>query len=348
MLNRGGSEKLPLFYIMISQKIQPGEERLNMKKTISTSGLKILLLCLLSFVLIIGCKKVEEPEVTRQDTHSKKVIVRVDGTPVYEGDIIRRISAGHGDIDSLKANPDRWRRMFEAATETEILDELLVKEALSEGIEASQEDVDSSLKRTREMLGEDGFQQMLKNRDASEQEYREFLKERDLIKKYKAKLFENIDIDDETLQTYFEGHKQNFRVPDTVRLEIVDLDDDDAEAFYEKIKNNGELEQTVKEFSSEDRNLTFRRTKWIPYTAIPADIKELVESGKVGDIIRPAQVDREVQIIKILDKREAYTPAFEEVKDQLRSSILTNKQQKVLNDWYEKAKQKVNIEYVRQ
>lgn len=319
-----------------------------MKRTISTLCLNMLSLCILPFVLIIGCKKTEEPEVARQDIHSKKVIVRIDNAPIYEGAIIRRIKAGHRDIDTLTASPDKWQRIFKAATETEILDHLLLKEGLSKGINATQEEINDPLNRTKEMLGQAQFEQMLKDRGASEKEYRDFLEERLIIKKYRDRLFENITFDDERLEQYYEGHKESFKRPESIRLEVLTFEDfDGSGVISERVQSGEDMEKLAGEFSSDERKITYSKTRWIPYSGIPEDVRDLIKSGETGDIIKPAQVDTRIHIYKILEKRSEYIPPFEEVREELRNSFMRREQQKIIDDWYEAAKEKVTIEYIQ-
>jgi parvulin-like peptidyl-prolyl isomerase len=301
-------------------------------------------LCLFFVILMLSCTSSRE-EIG--ESH-KKIIARVDGEPVFESDVIRRIKVSHREVDQSKVGQERWQRMLDEATETEIIEKLLLKEALSKGIETDKEEVDSFFNSTREMLGEEGFQQMLKKRSSTKQEYREYLKERNLIKKYKEKLFKNLTVDDKTLETYFERHRESFKKPESVSLEVVTVDSaETADKIFEKAKKDKDLEKLAAEYSTDDKRVIFRRTKLVPYEAIPLDMKLLIKEAEVGDIVKPAHVGQQVKIYKILDKRSEYLQTFEEVKEDLRESFLIGRRQKVIDDWYEAAKKKVTIEYVK-
>jgi parvulin-like peptidyl-prolyl isomerase len=276
-------------------------------------------LCLFFVILMLSCTSSRE-EIG--ESH-KKIIARVDGEPVFESDVIRRIKVSHREVDQSKVGQERWQRMLDEATETEIIEKLLLKEALSKGIETDKEEVDSFFNSTREMLGEEGFQQMLKKRSSTKQEYREYLKERNLIKKYKEKLFKNLTVDDKTLETYFERHRESFKKPESVSLEVVTVDSaETADKIFEKAKKDKDLEKLAAEYSTDDKRVIFRRTKLVPYEAIPLDMKLLIKEAEVGDIVKPAHVGQQVKIYKILDKRSEYLQTFEEVKEDLRESFL--------------------------
>ena len=319
---------------------------MNIKKF--TVKLTILLVCLLP--LVGGsCKKADEKKAAQEGILSKKVLARVDGEPIYEGDVIRRIKVVHGAVDKAKINPNMWQRMVETSTESEILDKLLLKEAISKGVEESSNEVDAALNRSKEMLGEDEFKAILKKRNSTEQEYREFLKKRALIKKFKEELFKGITIDNDTLETYYEGHKESFAYPESVRLEMVIVDNiDGANKIYNRTKKGEDIKKIVEEYSTGDKKATFRRTRWMPYDAIPLAIQSKVKAGNIGEVIEPTDSADKIYIIKILEKRSARVLTFEEAKEDIKNSFLRRRQQNILNKWYENAKQKVTIEYVKE
>jgi parvulin-like peptidyl-prolyl isomerase len=300
------------------------------------------------FLLLGGCTNSDETKKTGLDTGSKRVVVKVNGDPVTEGDVARHIRAIYGSVDKSKTDPTRWQMMFEAATESEILDRLLLKEAISEGLEISSEDVGIALNRSRELLGEEKFKEMLKERNSSEQEYGEFLKQRMLIRKYKAKLFEDITIEDETLRVYYEGHKENFSVSEGVRLEMIVVDNpDDAEEIYKRVEKGEDFEKLVKEYSEKYKKKVGGKMRWMPYEAIPSDIQPLVKSGKIGAVLEPVQSDDGIRIIRILDKRQAGPLTYEEARENIRDFFLRKREQEILDNWFTAVKQKSTVEYVR-
>jgi parvulin-like peptidyl-prolyl isomerase len=299
-------------------------------------------------LLLGGCTNSDETKKTGLDTGSKRVIVKVNGDPVTEGDVVRHIRAIYGNVDKSKTDPTRWQMMFEAATESEILDRLLLKEATSEGLEVSSKEVRAALKRSREILGEEKFKEMLKERNASEEEYGEFLKQRMLIRKYKAKLFEDIKIEDETLRVYYEGHKENFSVSEGVRLEMIIVDNpDDAEEIYKRVKKGEDFEKLVKEYSEKYKKRVGGKMRWMPYEAIPSDIQPLVKSGRINEVLEPVQSDDGIHIIKILDKRQAGLLSYEEAKENIRDFFLRKREQEILDDWFTAVKHKSTVEYIK-
>ena len=175
-----------------------------------------LLIAILVLFLSTGCPRSDKG----LDVNSKKVLVTVNGEPIREGDVNRRILAAHGKIDKKTLPPNRLQMMREAATETEIIDRLILQAAAAEGMTVPDSEIDAALERTREMTGERNFKKMLKERRVSEKEFRNFLRNRQIIDQYKDTLFSTVTLDAQQVRNYYTGHKKHFTAPDLVRLEL--------------------------------------------------------------------------------------------------------------------------------
>lgn len=300
-------------------------------------------------ILAGGCQRPEEAKTTTPELVSKKIIVTVNGDPVYEGDIMRRIHAAYGNIDKSQLQGDRWQMVVEMATEEEIQDKLLLAAANQEGITISQKEIDAALANTKKMLGEDEFTKMLTARQATEQEYRQFLEKRSLIERFKEqKIFAEITIDEDKLQEYYEGHGADF-VPAQVRLEILRFDEEHKAAeAYERLKKGEEFEALVAELSAGRQRKVGNRTRWMPIDAVPEALRPLVASAKPGEINGPVESDDGYYVFSVLEQKEAGVVPFEEVKEEIKNGLLARKKNMLLSQWYESNKNKANIEYIRQ
>ena len=125
-----------------------------------------------------------------------------------------------GDVEEAETDPNRWQMLQDVATETEVMDELLLQTAVADGMTVFDEEARVLLDRTREVTG-DGFGKMLEERGANEEAFRDFLVERELINRYKEKLFAGVAINESALQEYYKGHAETFTETDQVRLEIL-------------------------------------------------------------------------------------------------------------------------------
>ena len=311
------------------------------------SKLKKLMTCTAILMVIVGCKKAEEKEA-RPDMKSKKVLARVDGDPVYEDEIVRRIKVAHGVADNSTVDPNQWQRMFQAGLKSEIVDRLLLSAATREGMAADSEGVNHLLNRSKTMLGEEKFQEVLKKRNSTEEEYREFLEIRSLIKQYKDKLFAGIIIDEDELKRYYEGHQQSFVTPEKVSLEVLVVrNPEDADEIYQKVKAGEHLDKVVQESSSAGKEVYMKRTGLMRSDALPGAIQLKIRAGNASDIIGPVKIENEISIFKLLERQPSRVLTYQEAIEGSRDLFQKKRQKEILDRWAESAKQKARIEYIR-
>ena len=276
----------------------------------------------------------------------KVIVARVNGEPIYKSDVLRRMRAAYeGNIEELKSDPNRWQMLKDVATESEVMDQLLLQTAVAEGMVVSEDDAQGLLDRTKELAGSKAFAEMLKERGVDEETFRDFLVKRELILRYKNKLFKNVTVNDDALEEYYEGHKETFVDPPQVRLEIFTFGvRKTAEGIYKLWKDGDSFEAISAKYKNEGENVG-RRTRWMPIDAIPAELQSKVTEADVGTILEPEQISNKFYVVKIIDKMESRTRGFEEVKAEIYETILNLRKNKVLDEWHKNAMQGAKIEY---
>lgn len=288
----------------------------------------------------------DEPETKVAAAEAKIIVAKVNGDAVYEADVLRRIRAAHGgDIEDVKKDPNRWQMLQDVATETEVMDKLLLQAALADEMAVSTEESQELLTRTREVAGASAFEEMLAARNADEEMFRDFLVEQALINRYKDQLFDGLVIDDEILRNYYEGHAGTFTEPEKVRLEIFTFGvRETAESIYASWKGGESFDSITKAYHDEAEQVG-RRTRWMPIGAVPAALQPKVIEAEVGTILEPVKVLDAFYVVKVVEKKGMQSREFEAVKAEIGTTILTLRQNKALDEWYKVASRKAKIEY---
>lgn len=282
------------------------------------------------------------------DLDSKNVLARINGEDIYEGDVFKRIQAAYGQIEKDKIPPTKWQMILEAAIDSEIADRLLLKAALEEKLEVSDEKIELILSKSREMLGEEGFKKMLKDNSSTEEDYKNFIRKNELINLYKEKLYKNIYIDDDTIKKYYDGHKEKLFTPEKVLLEVITVNDKDlADEIYEKYFLGESIEKLSEVYSKNNKKFSAKKLRLMPIEAVPVDIQPLIKSAKEGEIIKPFLRNNEYYIIKVKTKEEKKRLSFEDAKEEIRTILLNQKKEAILEEWLNKKRQEVKIEYLR-
>jgi parvulin-like peptidyl-prolyl isomerase len=291
-----------------------------------------------------GSGKLEEKKAVTWD---QEVVVRVNGEPVYASAVLRRMqAASSGDLEEVRQDPNRWQMLEDVAIETEIMDELLLQAAVNDGISVSPEKAGELLEEVRRMAGEDAFAAMLEERGADEEKFREFLVKRELINRYKEKLFAGVAIDVSALQEYYEGHAETFTEIDQVRLEILTFGvGETAEKMYGRWTGGESFDSIAQAYLDEGEQVG-RRTRWMPVSAVPPELQQKVVEADAGTILDPQQVGGKYYVVRVVEKRGARALSFEEVQDEIAETILNLRKDKILDEWYKTASQAAKIEYV--
>jgi parvulin-like peptidyl-prolyl isomerase len=308
--------------------------------------LATLLLVVIS-TLVACTQDSEKPEATEAVPDAKTIVARVNGEPVYEADVLKRMRAALGsDIEEVKKDPNRWQMLMDVATETEVMDQLLLQSARADGMTVPVEEARELLTRSKEMAGDLAFSEMLAARDADEEAFQDFLVERELIDQYKDKLFAGLVVDEDVLRNYYEGHAETFAEPDSVRLEVFTFGiRETAEKIYALWKGGENFDSIAIAYHDEAEQVG-RRTRWMPIDAVPVELQSKVTAAKAGTILEPAQVLDSFYVVRVVEKRGTRVQEFEEVKDEIGKTILTLRKDKALDEWYKVSSREAKIEYV--
>ncbi|RME65185.1 MAG: hypothetical protein D6778_06750, partial [Nitrospirae bacterium] len=262
--------------------------------------------------------------------------------------IFRRISAAYGDINRMKLPPSRWNMLYEAALDSEIIDRLLLRAALKEGLTVPEEKINQDIEKLIKQMGREGFERMLKNRNATLEEFKEFLKKRYLIESYRDRLFSDISITEEEMKTYYQGHKTELAEPEKVKLDVFAVKDSElAEKIYRQWKDGSDFMKLKEKYERDPRKRIAWRLRWMPVHALPLELQSPVKKAKNSEVLKPVKAKDMYYVIKIKGYKPSQTPSFEEAKEKIRSILRARKEQKIIDSWYQEQLKTVKVEYVR-
>lgn len=269
------------------------------------------------------------------------VLARVNGVPITETQVLRRLKAVDPSVEDHRSDPNRWARLRESATEAEIRDRLLLDAAHTEGLRISDKELAAALARSRELLGSERYKQMLETRGASEEEYAEFLGNRFLMDKFKFKITADIAVDDGTLREYYRGHKDSLIAPARVRLQTVELADADlAEQVVERLKSGESLAALSDVYAG-----TRTSEGWVNLRDLPPDLEGQVEAAAANEVLTALGPSGTTRVIRVRERQPPRSLSYEESRGLIRKRLVDIRRQAVLDDWYERTKRQAQVEY---
>ncbi|MGV7229977.1 MAG: SurA N-terminal domain-containing protein [Nitrospirales bacterium] len=300
-----------------------------------------------SFLLlvILACESGNQvPDYPQAD----KVMVTVNGHQIYRSEIDRRIKSLSKGLSKSSDDINHEGLIREQAIEAEIIDHLMLGEAKKAGLEVEPNRLDQEYERSRQMMGEDAFDQMLQQRQATEAQYRTFLSEQILISNYRNSLTKDVEISLDKIKQYYDGHHQRFFELPSVRLEVVNAKGFNSASEIEDQLRSGVAWSEIAAFAKQnDSILKATRTRWMPYDAIPKHLEIDVANIPEGKVVLTHVQGSEYMIVRIVEKREGRELPFEDVHDQIRTFLLQREKQRVINEWYMVNAKTADIKYIQ-
>ena len=160
-----------------------------------------------------------------------------------------------------------------------------------------------------------------------------------------ANIINSVRVSDEDLKEYYESHKDSFKVQPTFTASHILVESEDlANEIKEKIDNDGDFTELAKEYSTcpskeQGGDLgTFQQGQMVK------EFENALLENEIGDIVGPVKTQFGYHIINIKDKTEGKVKSFEEVKNEVKQTLLQLKQQQAYIDATDKLQKEYKIE----
>lgn len=252
---------------------------------------------LATMILAVGlfaCK----PAATGKKAEGE-VLAEVNGTVITTQDF-------KNEVDRL---PPYLKPMAQSAEgKKELLDSMIVREVILE--KAKKEGIDKS-KEVAERLDD--------------------LRKRLIVETYlKKKVEADAQISDAELKNFYEQNKQKFKTGEQVRAShILVKTEKEANDILEQLKKGASFEDMAKKYSTDSTAAKGGDLGWFSRGAMVPEFDKAVFSLKEGEQSGIVKTQFGYHIIKVTGKRPAGIRTFDEVKEQIKSTLLPGKQQEV-------------------
>ena len=233
--------------------------------------------------------------------------------------------------------------------------EVVYQAAQEEGIKVKDFEVNEKFNNIKETIDENpAYKEKLKEAGINEEFLKKQVKKDLIVSKYKENFLKDIKISDKEIKSYYEIHKDEFKIQEVRASQILisTLDDDNkqvskeekeklktkAEKLLNKVNNGEDFNKLAKKYSDDknsgkdggDLGFFSKDDKNIDFT------KEVfkLDKGKNATLI---ETSYGYHIVKITDKR-IVTKSLEDSKDDIKYRILNEKYSKQIDSLYKKGK----------
>lgn len=242
-----------------------------------------------------------------------KVLAVVNGREITDLDINESISRFPKDRQQYLSSNEGRKQLLEQI----ISFELIYLDSINKGLENDEEYKTQMEIMKREILTQVGIK----------------------------KLLEDIKVSDEEAKAYYEANKNQFKNQSTVSAKHI-LVDSEEKAFdiKKEIEAGKAFEEAAKEYSScpskaQGGNLgNFSRGQMVP------EFEEAAFSQKIGVVGEPVKTQFGYHLIKVENKTEEASKAFDEVKESIIARLVQERQNMKYMQYTEELKTKFNVE----
>lgn len=247
------------------------------------------------------------------------ILVKVNGAPIRRADVADRV----------------WKE-YASSVLNVMVDELLISQAQARlGVKADLAEVEMRLKRIRSQFpDEKTFGEKLKAGDDSF----EGLKARIATAVGRDQLLikaKSLSVTDEEVHQFFDANKDKLGAPEAVHLSHILLaDQKQADDFLMAIKAGADFAklavQTSLDSATKERG---GDAGFVSRGMLPAEMEQAVFGLKPGEVSSVLKSAQGFHLLKVSESRPARPAVFDEIKENLKASILADKIAKALPDY---------------
>lgn len=238
-------------------------------------------------------------------------------------------------------------------------DRIASKKADELGIRISSKEVDSAIERMKRQnnMTHDELLTGLKERNLSYENYRKQMEQNlERIRLINREVNSKIAVREEKIESYYKAHQAEFTRPEEVHLAAIFLKGTDpdespellkkAKDLIEKLERGSDFEELAKKYSEgpgakDGGDLGFFKT-----SQLDEILSKTTKALQPGGVSEPIVRGTSVQIIKLLEKREAGLRPLEQVRDGIYDTLYQDEVNRRFLSWIKDLREKAYIKII--
>ncbi|MGI6550065.1 MAG: SurA N-terminal domain-containing protein [Syntrophomonadales bacterium] len=225
---------------------------------------------------------------------------------------------------------------------------LVIQNALSEGLEATDKEVSDAIKNFKEASGTDGYKNFLKASGMTDEDFKQEMYNQVLVNKLHEKVIAKVKVTEKDIKAYYEAHPEDFGNLRELKVSHILLETkEEAEKVIDRIKAGEDFGTLAQELSTEPAaketkgDLGFINEQ----TNLVTEFKEAALKLKPGEMTNePVKSEFGFHVIKAFEEKDAHIEPFAEVKDQAEMLAKRAKEQQAWNDFVTNLRKEAKVE----
>jgi parvulin-like peptidyl-prolyl isomerase len=319
-------------------------------------------LLLLAPLLLIGCGS-ELPD---------GAIAQV-GTVLVSQDQFNEMSAAYqatGKAPDKSSDPQEYQLFQRALAEHLVVLEVLRQEATDFSVTVTDSDVQTQLDQVMQMFQGDQakFDEALKSQHVTLNQLKESIREDLWVERMKDAVTGNVTVTEDEVQAYYNAHKSQYVEPEsrdvkhilispfaklvdntiatTATQEEWDAAKSEAEKVRSEIQNGADFASEAEKYSDDaaTRDSGGELGVVVRGQMVP-EFEEAVFSLQKGELSEPVKTQYGYHLIVVNDITPERQLAFDQVKETIRTALLTQKQESTWDAWLAQKEAELGVTY---
>jgi foldase protein PrsA len=258
----------------------------------------------------------------------KEVIATVNGDAINKDELYQVMvkQAGEQSLDRL------------------ITEKLIDQEAKAANVNVTDQDIMEEIDIIKkDFPSEEEFENMLAQYGMTLEDLKAEMKTQLQIKK----IFEpQIKITEDDVKKYFEENKDQYSTPEQVRASHILVETKEAaQKVLEELKNGADFGKLAKEKSQDPGSKELGGDLgYFPRGKMAPEFEAAAFSLNNGELSGVVQTQFGFHIIKVVDKKAAQIPTYEEKKEEVRKQLFNDELKNKVPEWINKIRTEAKIE----
>jgi len=300
----------------------------------SGSKWRVILIVIAGF-FIFGCAK-------------ETIIARVNGETITRKDLKDMLKRAGIKEAKTKEGKDAHRAMYPQLIDQLINEKLVLQAAKKENIKVDKKEVIRSYdEMVKTFPKEEDYLKGLKEKGMSKDMVLKHIEKDLIIGKFKETLARNLDIPDKELQDYYDKNLHAFTTTEELKLSMIKVNSiEDARKVKKELEQGASFEEMAYKHPAGHAE-PGGETGWITLGTFPADMAKEIRKIKAGFFGGPIKGREGYYIIKVQEKKEKKVRSFDEVKENIRHSLLQQKKEERFRSWFQDTRKNAKIEVLQ-
>ncbi|MCM2359684.1 MAG: peptidylprolyl isomerase [Geobacteraceae bacterium] len=262
---------------------------------------------------LFGCQSKGPGAEAGKKEQKGQVLAEVNGAVITTEDFKKEVEILPAYLKQMAASPDGRKEMLDSM----VVRELVLQDAQKQGVDKSPE-VAAKM---------------------------EDMKKRVIVEAYlKKKVAEQADIADADLQKFYDQNKEKFKTGEQIKAShILVKSEKEAQDVLTQLKGGAKFEDLARKFSTDPAGQKGGDLGWFGKDSMIPEFEKVAFALKEGQVSGVVKTKFGYHIIKLVGKRPAGVLPFAEVKEQLKASLLPEKQQEVFKKVKEELKKSAKL-----